>query len=236
MVETVAQCRPNVMSLEYILCPNTALTAAPIQVSVQERKDRSTPMECTGVEISSQDEPTHAPSVNQPPPAVVNNILIYLDDFDNDEAPIVQLCSPVSRNLPSTVFGWNPPDGSEDVDIDQENLTYPSHVSGPASHRVHRTHDVPEHLTVQKPTRRRTRSKISTHPPAQLPRTRVVLAPTQAMIHRAQSPLSCGPTKGGNSPGVTLDVTKSHALRVERESKRRRAAAARAGVGRKPSV
>lgn len=176
--------------------------------------------------------------ISQPPPAVVNNISIYLNDFDEDETQVVQLYSPVPCNLDFPVLGWTPPDGSEDVEIDQENLIYPSQVSNPALHRVRRAYDNPEHLTVYQTARRRAK-----HPPRQLPRTRVVLGPTQSidttsmMTHnRAPLRLSCGPPKGGIPPGLALDVTKFHALRTQQESNRRQAAVARAKEGRKASV
>lgn len=173
----------------------------------------------------------------QPPPAVVNNISIYLDDFDDSEAPVVQLCCPVPCNLASPVLGgWAPLDGSEDIDIGHEDLRYPLHVSNPTSHRVHREYDMSENQAA----RLRTKSKISTYPPADLPRPRVVFAPTQpttsTTTRRTLPPLSCGPPKGGIPPRIARDVAKSHSLRAEQENKRKYATAARAAEGRKPSV
>ncbi|KAG2124648.1 hypothetical protein DEU56DRAFT_826784 [Suillus clintonianus] len=232
--------RPNVMSLAHILCSDPAVVLG--QVTVEERKDNASApsSEHTGMEDSSWDEPA----------ASFEDMDVYLNylDEDEDEVGIVELHSPVQWDT-SPVLGWTPPSGCEDVDIGHEDLTCLSQISNTTLHRIPQASDEPEHVPAYPATRPayvRATPKISTHPPAQLTRTRVVLAPTQctgvknkSRNHVAKSRVSCGygqPPKGGIPPALARDVTKSHALRAEQERKRMRAAAVRAGEGRKPSV
>jgi len=166
--------------------------------------------------------------ISQPPPAVVNDISIYLNDFDEDETRVVQLYSPTLCNLPSPVRGWTPPDGIEDVDIDKESLRYPPRVSRLG--RARREHDDPRYLSVNRAVRPRAR------------RTRGVLSAIQSVdtasttTHIARSHPYREAPKGGIPPGVARDMTKLLASRTQRESNRMHAAAARAFEGRRPSV
>lgn len=159
-----------------------------------------------------------------------------LNYFDEDEERVTQPHSSVQWSA-SPMLGWIPPNGYEDIEIGHEDLTCSSQISNLTLQRV--PPDAPVHAHPAT-------SKSSTHPPAQLPRTRVVLAPAQltgakskSRDRKVKSRVSCGygqPPRGGIPPALARDVTKSHALRAEQEHKRIRAAAARAGEGRKPSV
>src|SRR6267154_996178 len=62
--------------------------------------------------------------ISQPPPASIEDMNIYLNDFEDDEIPVLQLYSPV--------LGWSPPDGSKDVDIGHEDLTCPAQIANSA--------------------------------------------------------------------------------------------------------
>lgn len=178
--------------------------------------------------------------IKKAPLASFEDMDVYLNYFDEDEEH-----SPVQSNA-SPMHGWIPPSGCEDIEVGHEDLCS-SPISN--SHRVPRASDEPVHVQTYpatRPTDVRATSKSSAHPPAQPPRTRVVLASTQrtgakskSRDRKAKSRVSCGygqPPRGGIPPALARDVTKSHALRVEQEHKRMRAAAARAGEGRKPSV
>ncbi|KAG0696797.1 hypothetical protein DFH29DRAFT_949546 [Suillus ampliporus] len=227
--------RPNAMSLAYILCSDPAVT--PFPAPVEERSDYASTLlspasaEYAGMEVSSVYEPTVS----------FEDMSVYLNYLDEDE--VDQLYSPVEWDVPP-VLGWTPPDGSKDVDIGQGNLSCLSQISNSALHRVPASNE-PEHIAAYQATRP-AKSKSLIRPPAQLPRTRVVLAPAQRIgaksknrEHKTKSRTSCGygkPPKGGIPPALARDVTKSHALRAEQERKRILAAAARAGEGRKPSV
>lgn len=173
---------------------------------------------------------------------------VYLNYFDEDGEDITQPNSPVQWSA-SPMLGWIPPSGCEDIEVGYEDLTCYPRVSNSTLHRVPRASDEPVHVNPYPATRPadvRATSNQSTHPPAQLPRTRVVLAPSQrtgakskSRDRKANSRVSCGygqPPRGGIPPALARDVTKFHALRAEQEHKRMRAAAARAGEGRKPSV
>lgn len=163
---------------------------------------------------------------------------VYLNYFDEDEEGITQPHSSIQSNA-SPMLGWIPPSGCEDIEVGHEDLVCSSQISNSTLQRV--PPDAPVHVQEYPAT-----SKSSTHPPAQLPRTRIVLAPVQptgvkskSRDRKAKSRVSCGygqPPRGGIPPALARDVTKSHALRAEQEHKRIRAAAARAGEGRKPSV
>ncbi|KAG1886655.1 hypothetical protein F4604DRAFT_1722890 [Suillus subluteus] len=239
IVQPIPLRRPNVMSLAHILCPNPGVV--PGQATVEESKDNvSAPSwDCTGRDVSSWDEPA----------ASFEDMDVYLNYFDEHKEEITQPHSPVQSNA-SPMLGWIPPSGCEDMEVGHEDL-YSSPISNSALHRVPRASDEPVHVqtypaTLARPTDVRATSKSSAHPPAQPPRTRVVLASTQrtgakskSRDRKAKSRVSCGygqPPRGGIPPALARDVTKSHALRVEQEHKRMRAAAARAGEGRKPSV
>lgn len=173
---------------------------------------------------------------------------VYLNYFDEDEEEITQPHSPAQWNA-SLMLGWIPPSGCEDIEVGHEDLTCSSLISNSTSHRVPGANGEPVHVKTylaMRPADVRIPSKSSAHPPAQLPRTQVVLVPTQrtgaknrSKDRKAKLRVSCGygqPPRGGIPPALARDVTKSHALRAEQESKRMRAAAARAGEGRKPSV
>ncbi|KAG1805461.1 uncharacterized protein BJ212DRAFT_868061 [Suillus subaureus] len=193
---------------------------------------------CTGTEVSRWDEPA----------ASFEDMDVYLNYFDEDEEEITQPYSLVQSNA-SPMLGWVPPSGCEDIEVGHEDLTCSSPISNSTLHHVPQAFDKPVHVQTYLATLAtdvRAASKPSPHPPAQLPRTRVVLASTQrtgaknkSRDRQAKSRVSCGygqPPRGGIPPALARDVTKSHALRVEQEHKRMRAAAARAGEGRKPSV
>ncbi|KAG1838925.1 hypothetical protein DFJ58DRAFT_813306 [Suillus subalutaceus] len=185
--------------------------------------------------------------IKKPPLASFEDMDVYLNYFDEHEEEITQPHSPVQSNA-SPMLGWIPPSGCEDIEVGHEDLCS-SPISNSVLHRVPRASDEPVHVQTYpatRPTDVRATSKSSAHPPAQPPRTRVVLASTQrtgakskSRDRKAKSRVSCGyaqPPRGGIPPALARDVTKSHALRVEQEHKRMRAAAARAGKGRKPSV
>lgn len=234
IVQPIPLRRPNVMSLAHILCFDPGV--APGQATVEESKDDSSApsSECIGTEVSNLDEAAMS----------FEDMNVYLNYFDEDEEKITQLHSPVQWNA-SPMLGWIPPSGCEDIEVGHEDLTCSSQVSN-SLHRVPRASDEPVHIPATQPADVRATSKPLTHPPAQLPRTRAVLAPTQrtrakskSRDRKAKSRVSCGygqPPRGGIPPALARDVTKSHALRAEQEHKRMRAAAARAGEGRKPSV
>ncbi|KAG1722689.1 uncharacterized protein EDB91DRAFT_1174283 [Suillus paluster] len=241
VIPPVPMRRPNVMSIAHILCSDPAVT--PSQATVERAYDASTPLsplpvECNSMEVSSEYEL----------PVSFEDMSVYLNYFDEDEVEVVQLYAPIQWDAGSPVLGWTPPDGSEDVVIGHEDLACPSPMSNSAFYRVPASEE-PERIAAYKPTQPtcvKAKSKSSKHPPAQLPRTRVVLAPTQrtgvkskSREHKAKSRVSCGygkPPKGGIPPALARDVTKSHALRAEKERQCIRAAAVRAGEGRKPSV
>ncbi|KAG1778879.1 hypothetical protein EV702DRAFT_1092792 [Suillus placidus] len=235
IVQPIPLRRPNVMSLAHILCFDPGV--APGQATVEETKDNvSAPSsECIGAEVSNLDEAAMS----------FEDMDVYLNYFDEDEEENTQPHSPVQWNA-SPMLGWIPPSGCEDIEVGHEDLTCSSQISHSTLHRVPRAPDEPVHIPDTQPADVRATSKSSPHPPAQLPRTRVVLAQTQrtrakskSRDRKAKSRVSCGygqPPRGGIPPALARDVTKSHALRAEQENKRMRAAAARAGEGRKPSV
>ncbi|KAG1744845.1 hypothetical protein EDB19DRAFT_1906563 [Suillus lakei] len=223
IVQPVPFRRPNVMSLAHILCSEPAV--APGQVTVEEKKDdASAPSsEYTGTDVSSLDEPS----------ASFEGMDVYLNYFDEDEEEIVEPHLRVQWNA-SPMLGWTPPNGCEDVDVGHEDLTCSSQISNATLHHVPRAFDEPVHIPAHpaaatRPAYVRAMSKLSAHPPAQLPRTRVALAPTQRTGAKSKS-------RDRKAKSRASYVTKSHALRAEQEHVRMCAAAARAGKGRKPSV
>jgi hypothetical protein len=228
--------RSNVMSLAHILCSSPGDVSGQATVEESKLNVYAPSSECTGTEVSSWDEPT----------ASFEDMDVYLNYFDEDEEEITRPNSPVQSNT-SLMLGWIPPSGCEDIEVGHEDLTCSSQISNSILHRVPRASDEPMRVQTYPATRAtdvRATSKSSAHPPAQLPRTRVVLAQRtgakgKSRDRRAKSRVSCGygqPPRGGIPPALARDVTKSHALRAEQEHKRMRAAAARAGEGRKPSV
>jgi hypothetical protein len=177
--------------------------------------------------------------ISQPWPAVDNDTKTYLDDFDDDEAQVVQAHSPVQRNLEPTLLGWTPPDGSEDVDIDDENLMYLSHVWNPAIQSYNRIprRDMGKHVAIYLAERRMTSSDISTEAPAQQSRTRTVLAHPQPIeSKKSRITRSRGPPQGGVPPKVAREVTRARALAAELASNLRRAALVSSLEKRRPSV
>ncbi|KAG1818875.1 hypothetical protein EV424DRAFT_1347563 [Suillus variegatus] len=234
IVQPIPLRRPNVMSLAHILCSDPGVI--PEQESQGNVSAPSS--QYTGIEVSSRDEPA----------APFEDMDVYLNYFDEDGEDITQPDSPVQWNA-SLMLGWIPPSGCEDIEVGHEDLTCSSRVPNSTLHRVPWASDEPVHVkpyAATRPADVRATSNQSTHPPAQLPRTRVVLAPSQrtgakskSRERKANSRVSCGygqPPRGGIPPLLARYVTKSHALRAEQEHKRMRAAAARAGEGRKPSV
>jgi len=112
MAEPVAPRRPNPMSLESILCHDPPLESAPEQLTVQERKGTTPPLllpaQWTSAEVSSWYEDARKSSVE----CMKHCIDCPLDDFDFDEARVVQPYfspSPVQRNDSPPVLGWFPP-------------------------------------------------------------------------------------------------------------------------------
>lgn len=239
IVQPIPLRRPNVMSLAHILCSGPGVATG--QATVEESKVK---VSALSSEVSNWDEPAGKYFVGreggayQPPLASFEDMDVYLNYFDEDEEGVTQPHSSVQWSA-SPMLGWIPPNGYEDIEVGHEDLTCSTKISNSTLQRI--PPDALVHAQAYPAT-----SKSSTHPPAQLPRTRVVLAPAQltgakskSRDRKVKSRVSCGygqPPRGGIPPALARDVTKSHALRAEQEHKRMRAAAARAGEGRKPSV